>query len=177
MDTLLPAPVLPAPVLPALVLAAFMAPLVVAAIWDAWKYKIPNLLTGPLALAFVPAALIAPGQVEWLWHLAAGAGVLAVGAVLFAFRKMGGGDVKLAAACALWMGPLTPTFLLAMGILGAVVVVGLLIARRFVPALLSFLPNPQTITLPRALLRGEAVPYGIAIAAAGLILAPRLPLL
>jgi prepilin peptidase CpaA len=162
---------------PALVLGVFMAPLVVAAIWDAWKYKIPNLLTGPLAVAFVPAALIAPGPVDWLWHLGSGASVLTVGAVLFALRKMGGGDVKLAAACALWMGPLTPAFLLIMAALGGVIAIGLLVARKFAPAVLSLLPDPHAVTLPRALLRGEAVPYGIAIAAAGLILAHRLPLL
>ncbi|MFA7430338.1 MAG: prepilin peptidase [Rhodospirillaceae bacterium] len=162
---------------PALVLAAFMAPLAVAAVWDAWKFKIPNLLTGPLAVAFVPAALLAPGPVDWLWHLGAGAAVLTVGAVLFALRKMGGGDVKLAAACALWMGPLTPVFLLIMAVLGGVVALGLLFARRFAPVVLSALPNPGAVTLPRALLPGEAVPYGVAIAAAGLILAHRLPLL
>lgn len=161
----------------AFVLIAFAAPLAVAAAWDAWQFRIPNKVTAALTLAFLPAALVAPGPVDWLWHLGAGAAVLALGAALFAFRLMGGGDVKLAAACALWMGPLAPLFLVFVAALGGVVGIGLLMARRLVPGLLSYLPNTQTIVLPRVLLHGEAVPYGLAIAGAALLLAHRMPLL
>lgn len=157
-----------------LIIGLFAAPLVVAAFYDLGTYRIPNLLTLALAGAFPIAALLAPGPVDWLWHGGAGAVALLVGAVLFARRWMGGGDVKLIAACALWMGPLAPTFLVVMAVAGGVMGLGLLVVRRVVPGVWMLLPDG--LALPRVLSPGAAIPYGVAIAAAGLFLARQLPL-
>jgi len=106
---------------------------------------------------------------EVLAALGCALAVFIVGAVLFAFNKLGGGDVKLLAVATLWAGPAgTPALLMLTGVLGG--------------ALALFLLMPlgsQLATFGRAMLgqtslvteRGLAmpVPYGIAIAGAGLI--------
>ncbi|MGC2856054.1 prepilin peptidase [Novispirillum sp. DQ9] len=162
---------------PILIIAAFVVPLLLAAAWDAATYRIPNLLTGMMALAFVPAALLAPGEVSWLWHLGAAAGVLAAGALAFEHRLMGGGDVKLAAACALWLGPVTPAFLMMMALGGGLLALALLLGRRLLPGVLMLLPNATGTSVPRLLTPGQAVPYGLAIAGSGVLLADSLPFL
>ncbi|EKV28668.1 Type IV prepilin peptidase TadV/CpaA [Caenispirillum salinarum AK4] len=154
--------------------AIFAAPLIVAAIWDGMKYRIPNLLTVLLAASFVPAALLAPQPVDWAWHLGAAALVFGGGAACFAMGWLGGGDVKLAAAVALWLGPLTPVFLLAMAVAGGVVALVVLGVRRLVARLGG--GRSTGAPLPRLLTAGEGVPYGLAIAAGGLVMAWRLPL-
>lgn len=163
--------------LPTLIIAAFVAPLLVAAAWDASTFRIPNWLTGALAVAFLPASLLAPGEVSWLWHVGAAAGVLALGALAFAHGLMGGGDVKLATACALWLGPVTPAFLMMTAVGGGLLALALLLGRRFLPGVLMLLPNATGTAVPRVLTPGQAVPYGLAIAGAGVLLARSLPFL
>lgn len=170
-------PVLDPEVMAAVVPAIYAAPLVTAALWDARHYRIPNLLPLVLLGAFLPVALLAPQPVDWLAHLGAGAAVFAGGAVLFALRWMGGGDVKLAAAVALWAGPLALHFLAAMAVIGGLLALALLVLRKMVAGVVAMAADrPQEVTLPRLLLQGEGVPYGLAIAGAGLVLATRLPL-
>lgn len=161
----------------AFLVATYAAALVVAAVWDAWKFRIPNILPAALLVAFVPAALVGPQPVEWTWHLGMGVAVFLVGALLFARGLLGGGDVKLAAACALWMGPTLPTFLVFMMILGGAITVVLLALRYGLMVAKLYVPQLQEMPLPKILTCGEGVPYGIAIAGAGLWMAPRLPLL
>jgi Flp pilus assembly protein protease CpaA len=66
---------------------------------------IPNRLSLLLVAGFAAFALVGglPAQVILL-HLGAGAAVLAATFALFAFGWIGGGDAKLAAATALWLG-------------------------------------------------------------------------
>ena len=66
-----------------------------AAVWDVWKRIIPNVLPAGLIVLFICAGLLSPSPVDWLSHLASGLLVLFVGAVLFGFGWLGGGDVKL----------------------------------------------------------------------------------
>jgi prepilin peptidase CpaA len=76
-----------------------------AAIADFFTMKIPNRLNLAIAGLMLPVALMAgmPGDV-FLWHLAAGALMLAAGFGLFAANAIGGGDAKLFAAASLWIG-------------------------------------------------------------------------
>jgi prepilin peptidase CpaA len=138
------------------------------------KFRIPNLLTILLAVSFVPAALLTPLPVDWAWHLGAAALVFAGGALCFALGWLGGGDVKLAAAVALWLGPATPQFLLVMAIAGGAVTLAILVARRLAMGVAVMRGG---MGLPRLLTVGEGVPYGLAIAGGGLVMATRLPLL
>ena len=85
------------------------------------------------------------------------AGVFALLAGAFYAGMMGGGDVKLAAALALWLSPAnTLKFLTLMAIVGGVLTVGILIMHRVRKG-----PGRPKI------------PYGVAIAAGALfVLAP-----
>lgn len=75
-----------------------------AAASDVTRYEIPNRACGLVAFGYLVAALGIPSG-TWLAGLVTGVVVFAVGAALFWRGWMGGGDVKLAAAIALWAGP------------------------------------------------------------------------
>ncbi|MBF0334817.1 MAG: pilus assembly protein CpaA, partial [Alphaproteobacteria bacterium] len=89
-------------------------------------------------------------------------------------RALGGGDVKLMAATALWLGlGLALPFVVAVGLFGGALTLILLTLRHtHIQAFIQSLAG-----LPPVLERGAAVPYGVAICAGGLFLAGRLPLL
>lgn len=149
---------------------------VVAALKDVTSMTIPNWLCGALSAAFVPAALLTglPWQEAGL-HLGVGAGMLALGAGLFALGWLGGGDAKLLAACGLWLGwPGALSLVLWTAVGGGVVALSFLAARKaatFAPAL----PGPAWLT--RLLQPGGDVPYGLAIAVGALAAFPQSELL
>ena len=78
--------------------------LIWAAVSDVTRYEIPHRACGLVVTGFAVAALGAPLG-DWGPGLATGLAVLGFGALLFSRGLMGGGDVKLAAAAALWAGP------------------------------------------------------------------------
>ena len=105
-------------------------------------------------------------------HIAAGILVLAAGIGMFAMGWVGGGDAKLLAAAALWLG-LTDllSFLLLTGIVGSLLMLALLSYRRY-PA--AALPLPAwAVRLHRS---ETGIPYGIAIGTAGLLIFPYTPI-
>ncbi len=155
-----------------ILLAAFLALLALAAAYDVMMMRIPNLLCGAIAALFAVPASLVPG-VPVLWHLAAAGAVLVVGGGLFAFRMMGGGDVKLLAACALWLGMdnMVP-MLVAMALSGLVVLLVLMPAQRIARRLQERSEAPAWV--PKSLL-AKGVPYGVAIAAAAAFVAVRMP--
>lgn len=117
----------------ALALAGPLAAL--GGLWDLRRMRIPNWLNGALALLFLPVAALTLSPEAALWRLAVAAGVLAAGYALFAAGRMGGGDVKMLAAAALWVPPGqagAAMFLLSVALLaGLALVLG---ARRLAPA-------------------------------------------
>ncbi len=135
-------------------LAALAIALAVAAATDIATRRIGNRLNAAIALA-APLFWWASGLALWpgvAVQLALAAVTLALCAGLFAIRAMGGGDVKLLTALALWIEPAAfARLVLAMALLGGVLTLLMIAARA-----------------RRG--RGErlAVPYGVAIAAAGL---------
>ena len=154
------------------IVIAFAAPLLVAGVWDLLWYRIPNVITLLLAAMFVICALIWGIQVDWLSHAGAAGVVLAVGVVLFAFKIFGGGDVKLSAAVALWIGwgaDLLAYFLI-VALLGGVLAVALLLLRN---AITQWGWPVRLPPLPRILQPGAPVPYGVAIVAVALWLTPQ----
>ncbi len=157
------------------VLAAFVFALVMAAVSDFVSLRIPNWLTGTLALAFPAAALALGHGVDWLSHLEAGLAVFTAGAMLFACRMLGGGDVKLLAATAFWTGlNLVPDLLVTVAFAGGVFAAFVLGIRHPVvhATLLQVLRR-----LPAFAQKKMPIPYGVPIAIAGILLAPRLPFL
>ena len=136
--------------------------LLAAGIEDARRRTIANGLNAAVAL-LAPAWWWAQGLSLWPdvpVQLAFAAIVLLVFAGAFALGLMGGGDVKLIAALALWLpaGPFV-ALLMVMSIAGGVVTLLMMAERRWRPA-----ETPLEI------------PYGVAIALAGL-LALREPIL
>ena len=135
-------------------LAALAALLLVAAIGD-WRTRtIENWLNGAIALG-APVSWWLHGYTLWpdvVLQVALAATVFAIFAGLFALGAMGGGDVKLIAALALWF-PLVPfvQLLTVMAIAGGLLTIIMLVRQR------------MTRTPGR-----PEIPYGIAIALAGL---------
>lgn len=105
-------------------------------------------------------------------HLAAGLLMLVVGIGMFAMGWVGGGDAKLLAAGALWLGlPHLAPFLLLTGLIGSALMLTILAYRAY-PA--AALPIPDfALRLHRS---STGLPYGIAIGAAGLLVFPYSPL-
>ena len=143
-----------------LLLGTLAVILVVAAVIDVRTFTISNRLN-------VVVALLAP--VFWwsvglpLWPDAAilfavAVGVFALLSIAFFAGMMGGGDVKLAAAVALWFSPtVTLRFLVFMSIAGGLLTLVVLVIHK----VRSKEGRPE-------------VPYGVAIAIGGLaILAQR----
>ncbi|HET9460238.1 MAG TPA: prepilin peptidase [Sphingomicrobium sp.] len=134
--------------------------LVVAAVIDIRTYTISNRLNLAVAL-LAPFYWWSVGIPLWpdvAIQLALGAGVFILLALAFYAGMMGGGDVKLAAAVALWLSPVsTLKFLVFMSVAGGLLTLVMLVLHR---------------------LRGKPgrpeIPYGVAIAVGGLaILAQR----
>ncbi|MGC1302417.1 MAG: prepilin peptidase [Caulobacteraceae bacterium] len=155
--------------------SVFPACVIAAALTDATSYTIPNRLSAFLAVAFVPAAL-AMGMSPLAFAISLGMGVagLALGIAMFALRWIGGGDAKLLAACALWLGlgAITP-FLLWTGVAGGVLALGLMGLRKF-PAPLAASGPPW---FGRLMKPGGDVPYGVAIAVGALFALPHASIL
>lgn len=142
-----------------------------AAAMDLFTLTIPNRVSIVMALAFFPVAWLAGiGWVAVADHLAAGSIVLALGIGLFALGWFGGGDAKLLAAIALWLGTenLIPYFLyvaLAGGMLAM-----LFGAMRQVPLPRQLLCEQWALRLHRP---GGGIPYGIALSAGALLVYPQ----
>ena len=99
----------------------FGALLVAASCCDVLRLRIPNMIPLALVALFALQLLIGRGVAAPLDHLLAMGLALAVLLPLFALNMLGGGDVKLLAAVALWlgMGKLAALMIL-VGIVGGV---------------------------------------------------------
>ena len=154
-------------------LALFPAMMAFAASSDFLTLTISNRVSLTLVGGFVALAVIggvSPADV--LSHLAAGCVVLVAAFSLFARGIIGGGDAKLAAATALWLGfdHLLP-YLLYASLLGGALSVGLIWFRMA--------PLPDWLArhdwAQRLHGKDAGVPYGIALAAAALAVYPQTP--
>jgi prepilin peptidase CpaA len=153
------------------VLAIFPVLLAFAAGWDIASFTIPNTI--PLALiagfiVFALAAHLAPTVLGA--HLLGGLVGLVIGFTLFALGYIGGGDAKLFACTALWLGL---SDLLAYGlfasVMGGALALLLIGARR--------LPLPVFLSREAWLVRlhdaKSGIPYGVALAAGALLVLPQ----
>lgn len=142
-------------VLPLGLLGALALLLLAAGVEDAHRRTISNWTNAAVA-ALAPAWWWAQGYALWPdvpLQLLVGGVALLVFAAVFAAGAMGGGDVKLIAALALWL-PLFPflTLLMVMSLAGGAVTLIMMAERR----------------LHRKSGQLE-IPYGVAIAFAGLL--------
>ena len=137
------------------ILAAVLAvALVAAAVVDLRSRTIPNRLTLAVALLAIPFWW-ASGLDLWpevAVRIAVAAAIFAIFALAFVLRMMGGGDVKLLAAVALWLPPAAVLLLVVlMSLAGGALTLAMLIRHRVARAE-----------------RKIEIPYGVAIAFGGL---------
>jgi prepilin peptidase CpaA len=154
---------------PAWLFALLIVLLAAAAVEDMWRLQIEDEISGAIALSAVVAALfvvVREGGGWWPWqNILLMVLVLVVGTLLFARGAMGGGDVKLWAACALWFD-LTDGWKMAVAVAlaGGIEALLLFTVRR--------LPWPAGLPERWPLLkRGGEIPYGVAIAGGVLLMA------
>ena len=135
-----------------------IALLAAAAIQDAIQLKISNIITG-LALGLGIVAMFVVGPQLALWqNFVVFVVILGIGTTLFSNGVLGGGDVKLFAAVALWTdmtGALRLLFAICLA--GGVLALVILFLRIVAPS-----PAGGRI---KTLQKGGGIPYGIAIAA------------
>ena len=132
---------------------ALLALLLVAAVGDLRTREIPNWLNGAIALLAIPYWL-ANGLPVWpdmLIQIGIALAIFFLFALLFHFGAMGGGDVKMVSALALWLplGALL-NLLVIMSIAGGVLTLAMLIRHRL-----------------RKSEKNLEIPYGVAIAFGG----------
>lgn len=154
-----------------LALVLFPALMAYSAWSDLFTMTIANWISALLVLSFVALAMVSglPFHAILFDHLACGVAVLVLTFSLFAFGWIGGGDAKLAAATAVWIGwTLLSDYGLVASLLGAALTVGLLRFRKLdLPKRMS-----AQAWIARLHDRATGVPYGVALASAGLLIYP-----
>lgn len=145
-----------------LALAAGLALVLAAAVIDVRKFRIPNWLNLSFLAVAVLFALVTP-EFKWVPNLAWGIGMFCLGAILFQFRMLGGGDVKLLAVVAFLAG--TPHMMgfafitaLAGGVVGVIYLSRSWLHKRRLQA-----ADPATDYD----IMQQPIPFGVAIAAGG----------
>lgn len=153
-------------------LLIFPALVIVAALKDVTSYTIPNWISLGLIAAFVPAAAVSGASLPVIGLcLATGLGALLLGMGMFAAGWIGGGDAKLFAAAALWLGwPATFPFMLVTGLAGGALTLAILGLRSgwLEPILAG---SPAWVRKLGA--QGGDIPYGVAIAIGALVAFPQ----
>ena len=125
--------------------------------WLDWRYfLLPNRHCLALAILFlILAAMQLPLTTIGL-HLLVGIAVLLIGAGIFYFGWLGGGDVKLLAALALWAGPEQIHFLiLGTALFGGVQALAMIVSLKLAKQGESWRSTPM--------------PYGLSIIASGIL--------
>jgi len=153
------------------VLLIFPAGMALAATMDLLTMTIPNRLCAALAVGyFILAAILGVPMQGVLFNISCGAAVLILTFGLFSLGWIGGGDAKLAAATALWLGwsPLLD-YSLSAAICGGALTLALLLGRSV--GLPSWMTKRDWIA--RLHNPTSGVPYGIALAAAGIMIYPQ----
>jgi prepilin peptidase CpaA len=135
---------------------------IAAAFSDVKSFRIPNLLVAAVAWLGVTRLIVIGDPSVAFYTVGATFIVLVIGFVLFAQGFIGGGDAKLITAAGLLVGYHDMfSFLVFMGICGALISLAALVIHKYLP----LYAGPRVAALlPRVRL---AVPYGVAIATAG----------
>ncbi len=145
----------------------FPVAMAIAASSDLLTMRISNKLVLLLTAGFfiVAIAINLPLQ-QFAMHVLCALIVLAVAFGLFALRLIGGGDAKLAAATTLWLGfGMTLPYLAYAALFGGVLTILILVVRG-IPL------NPVLARmgwLARLHNKRSGIPYGIALAVAGIM--------
>ncbi len=153
-------------------LVAYIFPfaMAMAAFLDLLTMTLPNrFVIAFAALFFVAAAVIGMPLEAIGMHVAAGLAMLVIAFLMFIPGWIGGGDAKFVAACALWLGwvPLME-FALIAALAGGLMTFAMIASRAYpLPAFLS--RQEWALRLHRS---ETGIPYGIAMAIAGIYVFP-----
>lgn len=145
-----------------LAIAVFLGAVFYGGVRDVLSMIIPNHVSLVVCGAFVAAAAVGTWSPTTIFlHCVTAGTVFLGGVVLFRYGILGGGDVKLLASSALWIGPgALPMLLLVVSLYGGLLS-ALLLGGRRLPA--RFKEGHPVVA--RLLSQSGGVPYGIAIAA------------
>ena len=141
-----------------------------AAVTDLFTLTIPNRISIALVLGFLVAAPIMGMPVAVIGeHFVTAAVVLLAGVLMFSRGWLGGGDAKLLATAALWLGHENLlSYLLLVTFIGGLLASGILVYRSLIPPVWV---AGQAWAM-RLHDRKMGIPYGIALAAAALWVYP-----
>ena len=144
-----------------------------AAYVDVRRRRIPNALSYMIGSLGLLRILLADDPMTAGWTLAAAAGVLVVAFMFFWGGTFGGGDAKLLTGAVLLIGYRDLfDFIVLMSLFGAVLALSLLIGDRLIPRFRramqrAAVPDATAVAARRDV--WPTVPYGVAIAAAGIV--------
>lgn len=145
--------------------------MIFAAFRDITSFTIPNWISLALVGGFLLVGWWAMPLHLFGQHLLVGFGILTITIIMFALRWVGGGDAKLFAAGSLWMGwEHLPEYVAYTAMLGGALTLALMLFRAmpFLPARVIVIPWVGDL-----IDREKDVPYGVAIAAGGLLVLPQ----
>lgn len=151
-------------------LLVFPSLMAFAASSDLLTMKISNYISASLIAGFVLLAVVSGMSLQDIgFHFLAGGMVLSLTFLCFWRGWIGGGDAKLASATALWFGfDYLYDYVLLASLLGGGLTL-LLLRFRHTPLPESFLRHAWVARLHD---QHNGVPYGIALAAAALVIYP-----
>jgi len=164
------------------VMAGFGGLLAWAAIEDFRSFVIRNWVVLALLALYPIHVLTAPQTVAWTSALLIGAIVFGVGALFFFGGFMGGGDVKLLAATALWVGPQHSVAFLFVTVLCGFLLAAVMAIRGALASAPAGAEAPALSIrswigafagLRYAPLMKLTVPYGVAVALGGIYVGAR----
>jgi prepilin peptidase CpaA len=140
--------------------AIAIAALLAAAMFDMWRFEIPDTLSWLLLGSAAGYGLATPGF-GWLSHAAAPLLMFGIGLFVFSRGWLGGGDVKLMIALAGWTGLAgLPIQLALISITGGILALVLITLRASVATAAT-----DPAHWPRLFRKDAPLPYAVAIAA------------
>ena len=153
----------------ALVTGTFGTSMIMAAYKDLTSYTIPNWISMLMIIGFLALSpFLGLSWAEFGIHIAVFLGSLFIRMVMFSLGWLGGGDAKLFAATAIWwMPPDLLNYLMYTTLAGGVLAIIILAARKLMPLTIT-----KTGWLHRLLRDETKIPYGLALAFAGMITLP-----
>ena len=156
-------------------IGGFIILLILTAIQDVRHFRISNQMVMAVGLLYLVYFLAAGLQnnfnpvPEIVGPLLSAMGVFIAFTALFAMGVMGGGDVKMATVVALWCGPEhVLDFILLTALTGGLVSLAVLAKKKW-----GMSDAPDLTNGPAPIVQAS-VPYGVAIAFAGIVIAVRL---
>lgn len=155
------------------IFVVFPFAMIYAALSDIFSMTIANRVSLLLIVTFlVIAPFIGLSWADFGSHLLAFAVVLAVTFGMFALGGMGGGDAKLLASTALWMGFSVHllNYILVSAIAGGVLTILILMVRKSPISVYA-----GELPMLRQVIDAKGIPYGVALAVGGLFVFPDSP--